>query len=441
MRMRISRGLVTGLTLLVLGCGGPGGADDDLGRSPTPSVAPAPPEMFVPDPKAEASGEDLGAACAIGALPAATTNSKLPNPFTKFDGTNVSSKADWRCRREEIRKLAEKSAFGTKPPPPEAVTGSISETQITVQVTDAGKSSSFSAKVTLPSTGQAPYPAIIAYGSGIGGVSLDPDVIDSEGVAVITYDPYSVGAEGNGRGANQAGAFYELYSGGSSTGLLVAWAWGVSRLIDVIAHSQGSVIAVDALAVTGCSRFGKGAFLAGVLDERVALTMPIESGTGGVPLWRGIALGETASNGNGPQTLSSAFDEQPWFGNAFQSLTDNPTKALLDTHELVAMVAPRGLFVMDNPHIGELAPRSGHAAVLAGAEVYKALGAGENISYWSDVSSGMHCGQRPEWSAPLRDNLQKFLTKTGNVPGLIKADAEQSSNLADWVDWTTPTLP
>lgn len=392
----------------------------------------------MPDPKAEASGEDLGAACEIGMLPAAASNAKLPNPFTKFDGSSVSSKADWRCRREEIRKLAEKYVLGTKPPPPERVTGSVTDTQITVQVTDAGKTSSFTATVKLPSVGQAPYPAIIAYG---GGGTLDAEVIDAEGVAVITYDPYSVGAEGKGRSVSQAGAFYELYSGGSKTGLLVAWAWGVSRLIDVIAQTQGSVIAADALAVTGCSRFGKGAFIAGVLDERVALTMPIESGTGGVPLWRGIALGETAGNGNGPQSLSAAYDEQPWFGDAFRALTDNPNKALLDTHELVAMIAPRGLFVMDNPHIGELAPRSGHAAVLAGAEVYKALGAAENISYWSDVSSGSHCGQRSEWSAPLRDALQKFLTKTGNAPGVIEAASSQSSNLADWVDWTTPTLP
>lgn len=76
---------------------------------------------------------------------------------------------------------------------------------------------------------------------------------------------------------------------------------------------------------------------------------------------------------------------------------------------------------------------------LPALEVYKALGAAENVSYWSDVSSGTHCGQRSEWSAPLRDNLQKFLTKSGNAPGVIEAAPSQSSNLADWVDWTTPT--
>ena len=59
----------------------------------------------------------------------------------------------------------------------------------------------------------------------------------------------------------------------------MAWAWGVSRIIDVIEQSDGSILKADAMGVTGCSRFGKGAFVVGVFDQRIALTMPIESGT------------------------------------------------------------------------------------------------------------------------------------------------------------------
>ena len=71
----------------------------------------------------------------------------------------------------------------------------------------------------------------------------------------------------------------------------------------------------------------------------------------------------------------------------------------MDTHELIAMIAPRGLFIMDNPHIANLGPKSGHVAARAGAEVYKALGVGDNITYYSDVQNGTHCSQRPEWVA------------------------------------------
>ncbi|MFG1962259.1 hypothetical protein [Nonomuraea sp. NPDC049028] len=44
-----------------------------------------------------------------------------------------------------------------------------------------------------------------------------------------------------------------------------------------------------------------------------------------------------------------------------------------------------------------------------------ALGAGNNITYWSDIQDGNHCANRPEWRAPLQQNNQKFLLKTGNA--------------------------
>ena len=104
------------------------------------------------------------------------------------------------------------------------------------------------------------------------------------------------------------------------------------------------------------------------------------------------------------------------------------------------MVAPRGLFIMDNPHIANLGPKSAHVAALAGAEVYKALGAGDNITYYSNVQNGTHCSMRPEWVTPLKNNIEKFLKKTGNAPGVINAGAGATGVLSDWIDWTTPTL-
>jgi cellulase/cellobiase CelA1 len=138
--------------------------------------------------------------------------------------------------------------------------------------------------------------------------------------------------------------------------------------------------------------------------------------------------------------LSSAYGEQPWLGDAFSSFTGNPNTLPVDTHELVAMVAPRGLFLMENPHIDWLAARSGSVAALGGAEVYKALGAGDNITYWSDVQDGTHCASRPEWRTPLQQNIQKFLLKTGNAAGTFRISSRKAGNLAEWRDWTTPTL-
>ena len=385
------------------------------------------------------SKEDDGSDCTIGTIPAANTSiAKLPDPFKKIDGTMVTAKADWRCRREEIKKLEEKYVYGPKPAPPQTVTGSVSSTMISVMVTDGGKSASFTATVSIPSGTSGPVPAIISYGALAG---LDMAWLNSEGVAFINYNPTSVGAEGHGHGTNQTGAFYSIYSGGSATGLLTAWGWGVSRIIDVIEKSGSTVINPAAIGVTGCSRYGKGAFIAGALDQRVALTLPVESGTAGVPIWRGIAKAENGENGNPSQSLSSAYSEQPWFGDPFQPFLNNPNTNPIDTHELVAMIAPRGAFIMDNPHIGELSPKYGHVAALAGAEVYKALGAGDALGYNSNVQSGTHCSVRPEWQTPFKNAVERFLKKTGTAAQTINAFSSQSGDLATWRDWTTPTLP
>ncbi len=131
----------------------------------------------------------------------------------------------------------------------------MSSTNITVNVTDSGKSSSFSASVSLPS-GTGPFPAVVVYG----GFGADTATIKAAGAAIINYDPYAVGKEGTGR-ANKQGAFYSIYGSTSTTGLLQAWGWGVSRIIDVIDAVRRQHPQADAIGVTGCSRFGKGAFV------------------------------------------------------------------------------------------------------------------------------------------------------------------------------------
>jgi hypothetical protein len=296
-----------------------------------------------------------------------------------------------------------------------------------VNVAHNGRSSRFTARVELPS-GSGPFPAVVV----LGGFGADTAAIKAAGAAVINYDPYAVGKEGTPR-TDKQGAFYSIYGSSSSTGLLMAWAWGVSRIIDVIEQSNGAVLRADATGVTGCSRFGKGAFVIGAFDQRIALTMPIESGSAGAPIFRGIP-------GEGAQSLSSAYGEQPWLGDAFGSFTGSPGRLPIDTHEVAAMVAPRGLFVMDNPHIANLGPRSASVAALGAAEVYQALGAQADITYWSDVQDGTHCANRAEWRTPLQQHIQKYLLRTGSAAGAIRISSRAAGNLAEWRTWQTPTL-
>ncbi|NJQ00288.1 glucuronyl esterase domain-containing protein [Streptomyces zingiberis] len=377
---------------------------------------------------AAAAVEDDGTDCPAPGPGNPPSTTRLPDPFTRTDGTRITSRSDWRCRRAEIRTLAERHVYGEKRAKPASVSGSVSRTNITVAVSDQGRSASFSASVQLPS-GNGPFPAVVVYG----GFGADTTTIRNSGAAVISYDPLAVGREGTPRN-NKQGAYYSLYGSQNATGLLMAWAWGVSRIIDVIEQSGGSVLTADATGVTGCSRYGKGAFVAGAFDQRIALTMPIESGSGGVGAFRSIATE------NGAQPLSSAYGEQPWLGDAFGSFTGNPAGLPVDTHQIVAMVAPRGLFIMDNPHIDWLGATSGSVAALGGAEVYTALGAGSHITYWSDVQDGNHCATRNEWRGPLQQNIQKFLLNTGNAGGVFRISGRKAGNLAQWRDWTTPAL-
>lgn len=80
------------------------------------------------------------------------------------------------------------------------------------------------------------------------------------------------------------------------------------------------------LAVTGCSRNGKGALAIGAFDQRIALTIPVEPGTGGIALMRSAA-------DEGGQSPSSAYGEQPWLSWMFEPFTEAIDRLPLDQLE------------------------------------------------------------------------------------------------------------
>lgn len=119
-----------------------------------------------------------------------SANPKLPNPYLSINGTKVTSKSQWECRKEEITQLYYRYSLGTMPAKPN-VTASLSGGTLQITAKDGGKSTTFSVTIKLPSSGTAPYPAIIAYGA--------PSVPITSSVAVITYQNFDIGAA-NGRG-------------------------------------------------------------------------------------------------------------------------------------------------------------------------------------------------------------------------------------------------
>jgi hypothetical protein len=391
---------------------------------------------------ASGSVENQSADCPVAALPDASALPqipKLPDPFKKLDGARVSSKADWRCRRQEIRAQAEKYIFGAKPTP-DVVSGTVTNTSIKVHVEAKGKSIDFEATIKLPTTGQAPYPALINVGKS--GLMLGESRILDQGVAIIYYDNYALGKEGTpemSRGKPNPGKYYDIYGGDDPAGLLMAWAWGASRMLDVLQKSGSSIIDMTGIGVTGCSRLGKGAFAIGVFDDRIALTIPHEPSTGGDPALRIMdklsGAERTDYNYNGLNWLSNNF--APF---VFSNNVSNAVKLPIDTHALIAMMAPRGVLILENPHQTQMGAPAGHMATLAGLEVYKALGVEKNVSYHSSVAETAHCSYKNEYTDLVAKSIASFLKHEGEPPGQILVGANGSVNRADWIDWETPTL-
>lgn len=382
--------------------------------------------------------EFVGKDCPVTA-PAAVDNAKLPNLFKKADGTMMTKKSEWACRRAELKKAVETFIHGEKPGRPEKVTGSVTATQIKVHVEHMGKTIDFSVSVSIPAGVTQPVAAII----GLGGGSLDAGILKSEGVATINYNNTTLASE-----TSRSGLFTTIYGTGSGASAQVGWAWGVSRIIDVLVDEKtagrNNIIDPKAIGVTGCSRLGKGAFTIGAFDERIALGIPQESGTGGVSAFRVVNTNPKGPNGNGAQSLDSAWSEaQGWFGTMFGSNRSKVNTIPADTHSLVAMYAPRGLLVLDNSRIGELCATCQHAATADAAEMYKALGVEKNIEYNGGNASDphMHCTfYAASQGEPLKRAIRAFLTHKAAPDGRIAPAAVATADMSKWLDGTTPTL-
>ena len=366
--------------------------------------------------------EDFRDECPVTNIPNIGANAKLPDPFTAFDGSKVTTKAQWKCRREEISALLEEVELGEKPRNPEKVEGSYSGGSLKVTVTDKGKTISFSVKISGAGTKDTPKPAIIGFSGG----SLDYSGLN---IATISFNPDDVAPEAT-RGK---GRFYDIYGSNHSAGAMIAWAWGVSRVIDALEKTPEAGIDVHHLGVTGCSRLGKGAAVAGAFDARIALVIPQESGSGGASNWRSAAKDSEA------QPLSHACQEAAWFRSSLCNYGNRINDLPTDHHYLTGMVAPRALLVLDNTGWVWLGEGSSYANAMSTVEIFKALGAEKDFTY-SKAANHMHCSFPVENKDELTAFVKKYLfdDKTQNT-GKIEAKGV-SYNAADWQDWTTPTL-
>jgi len=397
-------------------------------------------------------------------LPALKT---LPDPFTFFDGTKVRSVADWEKRRAEIRDLAQYYEFGYMPRPPQKLTavsapnpsGAANSKAITVTVEDGGNTASFAPVLYLPPAGTAPYPVVVEESFR---ASAPPNRAFLQGgyavLSIPTSDNPAFGAKGIASDdGNHTGAFFALYPykldrSGNDRGVLLAWAWGASRGVDALeylaAHDPdyANLLDLKKLVVTGFSRWGKAALLAGFLDDRFQVTAPGGSGSGGAAPYRYDSFGNrtfrAAPFGNeypwgrstGAETLGDHVRHQTHNSNEMiRRFLNEPrmyrtdswgyaTRLPFDHHEMIAAIAPRAVLI-DNTNDDYADDAEGDAIGYEGAKpVFQFLGAAQNLALDLFMGGGGHSLKAAQsvnivnfanmvlFGKPLADDVKKQLT-------------------------------
>jgi len=368
--------------------------------------------------------ENMGESCKAPPLPSPNqcpSVSKLPDPFEWSDRSGrIKTLADWECRRNEIKAEIENYELGKKPAPPQNVKATLSGNTLTVVVNDNGGTVTLTSKLSVPS-GSGPFPIIIGMNSGTG--SLSANLFNGFIQVPFNHDQcakYSM----NGQKDTNA-PFYKMYPSLRQAGDYTAWSWGVSRLIDGLEQVKDQIHAdLEHIGVTGCSYAGKMALFAGAFDERIALTIPQESGGGGINSWR---VSDTI--GNVEKIDNTNYS---WFMQALKNNFNNKADRLpYDHHELIAMVAPRAFFTMGNPDYEWLGDKSGYTSAMAAYEVWKAMGVEDRYGF-NFVGNHMHCNAASSQTSDVSKFIDKFLRgKNTNTSNMLSSTVSNDYN--SWI--------
>ncbi|MBK8884323.1 MAG: acetylxylan esterase [Bacteroidales bacterium] len=335
----------------------------------------------------------------------------LPDPLIFNNGSRVTSKEDWIKRRNELYKTFENEVYGIAPQwkgkiiPTEissdlqAMNGKAIRKEINLKLKNGNKELNVTLLVYLPNSA-GPVPVFLGYNFGGNhsvtdepGISIptswmrndEEDGVSqnkgsekgrgksvsqwqvsellSRGYGLVTLYYGDIDPDFDDGFTNGVHGLYDQKPDQTSWGSVAAWAWGLSRVMDWM-ETYPSIDSKKVIVI-GHSRLGKTALWAGASDTRFAMVISNNSGCGGAALSKRI-YGETVG------IINTAFPH--WFCNNFNKYNEKEAALPVDQHELLAIIAPRPVYVASAEDDQWADPKGEFLACVNASPVYVLLG-------------------------------------------------------------------
>ncbi len=439
------------------------------GIAPAQQAAPTTPSSLVaiPVPPIETAAGRIAGPEELPAM------AELPDVMRLNDGTRVTTPAQWRQRRAEMRRILENYATGQIPPAPGNVKGTAVATEL---VADGkvkyrllkltfGPNEQLSLSVGLfTPAGNGPFPVIIVQGGTPPGAPalprLPPGPNQGRGEDVLLYvgpgpartDAVSVApASTSATTAVLADRYAEVFRRGYALalfnpndcaedttlremdgswsfrqtrfapaypgydwGILAIWAWGASRVADYL-ENDSAIDRTKLMVITGASRQGKSALIAAAFDERL-MGAPVVTGGGGIGAYR--FAGPRRS-----ETLDIMQLKYPnWFGPALRAFRGQREKLPFDQHWFLALCAPRPFLALEGDTDVISLPAAVQASFRGAEPAYALLGASGRLGV--HYSHHGHAFDAEDWTALLNFTDRHLLGKRDHVFDWFPSEAE-----------------